>query len=115
MSLRTALAALPDDRGTGHAAREIIACFAAHPGEPLPAARISRSTGLEASRVAPVLAALATSAVIDCDGDPSLGTCTFEPDAVLKLEVERYLRSGGPDAARIQSSLGKFRSRLGRG
>ncbi len=115
MSLRTALAALPDDRSTVHAAREIIACFAMHVGEPLPATRISRSTGLDISRVVPVLGALADCVVIDCDGDPSLGSCTFEPDTVLRLEVERYLRSGGADAARRESTLGKFRSRLGRG
>ena len=115
MSLRTALAALPDDRGTVHAAREILACFASHVGEPMPATRISRSTGLDIGRVEPVLAALAKSVVIDCDGDSSMASCTFDPDAVLKLEVERYLRSGGSDAARMQSSLGKFRSRLGRG
>jgi hypothetical protein len=114
VSLRTALASLPDDRGTVHAAHEIVACFAMHVGEPLSAIRIGRSAGLEVDRVVPVLAALATSVVIDCDGDPSLGSCTFEPDAVLKLEVERYLRSGGSDTARMQSSLGKFRARLGR-
>lgn len=115
MSLRTALAALSDDRGTVHAVHEVISCFAAHAGEPLPATRISRSTGLDVSRVIPVLTALAACAVIDCDGDPSAGSCTFEPDAVLKLEVERYLRTGSPGAAHLQSSLGKFRSRLGRG
>ena len=67
------------------------------------------------SRVLPVLGALSKSVVIDCDGDPSLGSCTFEPNSVLKLEVERYLRTGGSDVARTQSSIGKFRSRLGRG
>jgi hypothetical protein len=114
LSLRTALAELPDDRATAHAAREIIAYFAIHVGEPLLAARIGRSTGLEEDRVFPVLAALAKAGVIDCDGDPTLKPCTFEPDVVHGLEVDRYLRSGGSDAARLQSSLGKFRSRLGR-
>lgn len=115
MSLRTALADLPDDRGTVHATREIVACLAMHVGEPMAATRISRSTGLDMSRVLPVLQALARSLVIDCDGDPSLGPCTFAPDAVLQLEVERYLRSRGSDTTRIQESLGRFRSRLGRG
>ncbi len=113
MSLRMALAALPDDRDVAHAAREVIACFATHVGEPLQAARISRATALEIDRVLPVLKALAVSIVIDCDGDPACGSCTFEPDTVLRLEVERYLRSGNADAVRRQSSLGKFRSRLG--
>jgi len=115
MSLRTALSALPDDRGTAHAAREVIACLAMHVGEPLPARRIGRSTGLDVDRVIPVLEALAASIVIDCDGNPGTGLCTFQPDAVLQLEVERYLRSGSSDTARRQVSLGKFRSRLGQG
>jgi len=115
MSLRTALAVLPDDRATVHAAREVLACFAMHVGEPLPADRISRSTGLDISRVLPILEALTKSVVIDCDSDPSLSSCTFEPSAVLKLEVDRYLRQGGSETTRMQSSIGKFRSRLGRG
>jgi hypothetical protein len=115
MSLRKALHALPDDRSSVHAAHEVIACFAMHVGEPLQATRVGRSTGLDVDRVVPVLEALAASLVIDCDGNPSSGSCTFRPDAVLQLEVERYLRSGNPDAARRQSSLGKFRSRLGQG
>lgn len=86
-----------------------------HVGEPVPATRISRSTGLELSRVVPVLTALARYLVIDCDGDPSTKSCTFKPDTVLKLEVERYMRSGSSDTARLQSSLGKFRARLGPG
>jgi len=114
VSLRTALSALPDDRNTVHAAHEVLACFAMHVGEPLAATRISRSTGLDASRVMPVLEALAKAVVINCDGDPCLGSCTFSPNAVLSLEVERYLRSGGSNAARMQASLGKFRSRAGR-
>jgi hypothetical protein len=115
MSLRTALAALPDDRGTVHAAYEIIACFVAHVGEPMTVTRISRATALEVGRVQGVIEALVTANVIDCDGNPSRESCVFEPGAVLQLEVERYLRSGNPNAARMQSSLGKFRSRLGQG
>jgi hypothetical protein len=115
MSLRKALHALPDDRGSVHATHEVIACFAMHVGEPLHATRVGRSTGLDVDRVVPVLEALVTSLVIDCDGNPSTGSCTFQPDAVLQLEVERYLRSGNSDTARRQSSLGKFRSRLGQG
>lgn len=115
MSLRTALASLPDDRATVYAAHEIIACFAAHVGEPLEASRISRATGLDPDRVLPVLEALARGVVIDCDGDSGPGHCTFAPDSVLSLEVQRYLRSAGSADARKESSLGKFRARLGRG
>ncbi len=115
MSLRMALKALPDDRATAHAVHEVIACFTMHVGEPLLASRISRSTALDLDRVVPVLEALAASDVVDCDGSPSRGSCTFEPDAVLRLEVERYVRAGGPDVTRTQANLGKFRSRFGQG
>ena len=115
MSLRKALHALPDDRGSVHAAREVIACFATHVGEPLPAARVGRSTGLDVDRVVPVLEALARVARDRLRRQSEPGSCTFKPDAVLQLEVERYLRSGSSDTARRQSSLGKFRSRLGQG
>jgi hypothetical protein len=115
MSLRTALAALPDDRATVYAVREIVAFFAEHAGEQLPVSRVERVTGVEHGRLLPVLKALAAAAVIDCDGEPGLAECVFHPDAVLQLEVERFLRSGNTPNSRMQSSIGKFRTRMGRG
>jgi hypothetical protein len=114
MSLRTALAALPDDRGTVHVAREVVACFAAHPREPFGVDRIARATGLDAGRVEPVIRCLTAEVVLDCDGDPRLHPCVFDPGPVLQLEVERFLRSASPDAARMHTSIGRFRSRYGR-
>ena len=114
MSLRTALASLPDDRATMHAVREVVACFAAHPHEPLGAQRLARSTAIDIERIEPVLRSLAASVVIDCDGDPSLNPCVFNPGPVLQLEVERFLRSASPDVTKMHSSIGRFRSRLGR-
>lgn len=115
MSLRTALAALPDDRAAIHAVREVIGCFASHRGVPMPAARVSSATGLEPDRVLPVLRALVAARVLDFDHDSGGGAYTFDPDSILQLEVDRFLRSGNPDAARMQSSIGRFRSRLGHG
>ena len=114
MSLRTALASLPDDRGTVHAVREVVACFAAHPREPMDARRVARATGLDLDRVEPVFRCLADAVVLDCDGDPSWQPCAFDPGPVLLLEVERFLRSASPDAARMHSNIGRFRSRYGR-
>ena len=114
MSLRTALSDLPDDRATMHAVHEVIASFVAHPREPLDVARLARATGLERDRIEPVLLSLTHAVVLDCDGDPSRQPCTFDPGPVLQLEVERFMRSSGTDTAKVQSSIGRFRSRLGR-
>ena len=114
MSLRTALTSLPDDRDSVRAAREVLACFSSHRGEALPPARVARIAGFARERSDPVLRALADALVIDCDGDPTSFPCTFAPDSVLALEVERFLRKGDPGTARLQSSTGKFRQRYGR-
>lgn len=78
------------------------------------AGRLSRATCLDLDRVVPVLKALVAAAVIDCDGNVSEAPCTYQPDPVLRLEVERYLRAGDQGSARMQSSLGRFRGRLSR-
>jgi hypothetical protein len=114
MSLRTALAALPDDRATVHAAREVIACFAAHPREPLTADRVARATGIDIGRIEPVLRCLVAEVVLDCDGDPGWQPCTFDPGPILQLEVERFLRSASPEQARMHTSIGRFRTMHGR-
>ena len=114
MSLRTALAALPDDRASVHAAREVIACFAAHRREPLSAERLARCTGIDLERIEPVLHSLVDAGVVDCDGDSSPQSCAFDPGPVLQLEVERFLRSANPDTTRMSANIGRFRSRLGR-
>lgn len=115
MSLRTALASLPDDRATAHAVHEVLACLVSHTDEPMTAARVGRATCLDVERVEPIFDALARASVIDCDGNPSRDSCVFHPDTVLALEMERYLRTGTSNSVKLQSSLGKYRSRLGRG
>jgi len=114
MSLRTALAALPDDRATIHAVHEVIATFAAHPREPIDSRRMARSTGLDEQRIGRVLDSLVRAVVVDCDGDPCLRPCTFDPGPVLQLEVERFLRSSSADTAHVHANIGRFRSRFGR-
>lgn len=114
MSLRTALTSLPDDRESVRAVHEVVACFSSHRGEALGAERVARIVGLSRQRADSVLWALADALVIDCDGDPSSLPCTFAPDSVLALEVERFLREGDSGTARLQSSTGKFRQRYGR-
>lgn len=112
VGLRGAIAALPDDRDTAHAVRETVAFFASHEGEPLNAMRVGRATGLEPERLAGVLAALVDARVVDCDGDPAFGSLLFRPDAVLAMEVRRFLRTSPVDA-RLQRGADRFRGARG--
>ena len=114
MSLRTAMTSLSDDRESVRAVREVVACFSTHRGEPLGPERVARIVGFSRERTDPVLRALASALVINCDGDPSSFPCTFTPDSVLALEVERFLRQGDPDTERLQSNIDRFRRRTGR-
>jgi hypothetical protein len=113
MSLRTALATLPDDRGTARAVHEVISFLSAHQGDVLGGERIARATGLSHDRVELVLRSLCVAGVLHCDGDPRPTSVSFDPDRVLELEVERFLRIAVKPDARLQASVGKFRNRLG--
>ena len=113
MSLRTALAALPDDRNTAIAVREVVAFFAAHQKEPMDLDRVSRATSLGSGRVETVAQALCSAGVLHCDGDPRLKDVSFEPDHILAMEVDRFLRTSGLSTSRFQASVGKYRNRFG--
>lgn len=113
MSLRTSLALLPDDRGTDATVREVIAFFRAHPHEPVDASRVARATGMSSERVDPVLQALAKGRVIDCDGDPVIRPCSFDPDTMLALEIKRFLRAGDSASSRVHAGVDKYRGRQG--
>jgi hypothetical protein len=113
MSLRTALAALPDDRPTASVIHEVVAFFSAHSHDQIGLDRVVRATGFGEERVEPVLSALCSGGVLHCDGDFRLHDCSFDPDHVLALEIERYLRSSGSPNLRLQASVGKYRNRLG--
>jgi hypothetical protein len=113
MSLRVALASLPDDRRTTATVREVILYLSAHPSTPLSSERIAHVTTMPLDSVEQVLGALFQAGVIHCDGDPRLHPVSFEPDKVLALEIERYLRVAGTPSARLQANVGKYRNRLG--
>lgn len=113
MSLRTALAALPDDRNTACAVREIVAFYAAHEHTPIDLKRVSRATAISAERVDAVVEALCLEGVLHCDGDPHLNGSRFDPDRVLAMEVDRFLRSAGAPHTRLQASVGRYLNRFG--
>lgn len=112
VSLRKALAALPDDRGTRFAASGVVEFLEAHRGERFDLRGVTRGTGLDSVRVEPILRALAEAFVIDCDGDPRSTSCRYEPDSVLSLEVRHFLRSrGGGADAELRRGVDRFRDR----
>ena len=113
MSLRTALAALPDDRSTATAVHEVVAFYSAPPHDEVGEDRVTRATGLSHDRVDLVLRSLCRAGVLHCDGDPRLTSVSFDPDRILELEVERFLRVAVKPDTRLQASVGKFRNRLG--
>lgn len=114
MTLRRALATLSDDRDSVSAARDVVAYFDRHRGESLDPARIGPAIGMSGSRVEPVLKALASGLVISCDGDPLHDECTYSPDAVLNLEVRRFLKSSSGIDAGLQRRVDRFRGTYGR-
>lgn len=109
------LALLSDDRATGTAVREVLSFFRAHAHEPLEPTRVVRATGLSADRVEPVLSALAKGLVIDCDGDPLKQPSSFDPDAMLALEIRRFLRQGDGASSRTNEGMNRYRGRQGLG
>ena len=113
MSLRTALASLPDDRTTATAVREVVAFYAAHEHTPLDPNRVSRATSISPDRVVYVVKALCSAGVLHCDGNPDLRGTTFDPDSVLSMEVDRFLRTGGASNARLQAGVGRYMNRFG--
>lgn len=113
MSLRKALAGLPDDRDTVIAARKVMAFFHRHAHDPVGADRVSRATGLSQDRTVPVMSALAQGGVLHCDGDPPLSECRYEPDRILALEVDRFMRTTDSTSARLQSGVDRYRDRFG--
>lgn len=115
MSLRKALATLPDDLATRTTVRAVVTFLQAHPGESFDANRISRGTGASPHNVEVVLCSLANGFVIECDGDPGCSKCTFTPDRILDLEVRTFLRGTGRDDVRLHRGIDRFRGRYGSG
>jgi hypothetical protein len=111
VSLRKALAALPDDRTTRSALHGVVSYLDTHRDVPFELSGITRGTGLDDVRVESVLRALAAAFVIDCDGDPRSTSCTYKPDSVLSLEVRQFLRNSGGGDARLQRGVDRFRGR----
>jgi len=110
VSLRNALAALPDDRATRVAVTEVLAYVRRATAE-VDAPRVARVTGIGLSTVERVLDVLAGGVVLDCSGDPP--RYRYHADTVNDLEVSRFLRSRSTQDSRVQGSVDRFRNRFG--
>jgi len=110
VSLRNALAVLPDDRATRAAVTEVLAYVRGTTAE-VDASRVARVTGIGLSMVERVLDVLAGGVVLDCSGDPP--HYRYHADTVNDLEVSRFLRSRSTHDSRVQGSVDRFRNRFG--
>lgn len=113
MSLRGALASLPDDRVTHCAARTVVTFIAHHAEEPLDVDRVARVTGVPSATVDELVRALADGYVVDCGG-PCASQFVYHPDALLSLEMDRYLRTSSVVDRELRTNTDRFRSRFGR-
>ncbi len=113
MSLRRALQALPDDRDTLSATRDVVGFFREHPGERLDSERIMRATGVSGARLRVILDALASGFVIDCGGESGAFECEYLPNPVVAMEIERFMRTSGGAGNRLQQGAERFRQRYG--
>ena len=110
VSLRNALAVLPDDRATRVAVTEVLAYVRGTTAD-VDAPRVARVTGLSLPTVEHLLDVLAGGVVLDCSGDPP--RYRYHADTVNDLEVSRFLRSRSTHDSRVQGSVDRFRNRFG--
>lgn len=113
MSLRRALMSLPDDRTTLGNLRRILGYLDLHRVERLDCEEVARRSQLPEAKVHTLVDALAAARVVDFDVESGHRWCRFDPDSVLELEVQRFLRSQSGAEAQLQRGVGRFRDRYG--
>jgi hypothetical protein len=112
VSLRKALATLPDDREAVSATREILAFFASHADEYVSTERVARATRVSPHRVELILGTLVDTFVLDCGGSGER-EYRYAPDSLLALEMKRYLQTSAVPNSSLQRGTDRFRSRYG--
>lgn len=100
---------LPGDRGTEGAVREVLEFFRIHVREWLSPADVARRLERPESFVSVILSNLAAGYVLTTDGD----RFRYDPDPVIDLDVQRFLRRAATHTQLVQNNLAKFRDRYG--
>lgn len=109
MGLSRALAELHADRSLDGVVRDVLLLYRDHPHERFTSAEVARRTGRPQSLVEPLLLTLARCFVLDFHSDPpSFG---YQPDALLRIDVDDYLRRVGAVQGRLQDNVARFRAR----
>ena len=111
MGLGSALTRLHADRAVDSAVRDVLLLFHDHPRQRMPAEDVAGRTGRQETLVASILRTLAETFVLDCDGDPP--SYRYVPDAVLELDIRRYLDRVEHAHGRLQDNVARFRQRQG--
>ena len=112
MGLSKAMGLLGADRRAQSATRDVLAVATHAEGSWLTAHDISRLTLHDAEIVGLVLGALVTGRVLDFD--PSTNSYRYNKDAVLDLEVRRFIRNAEGHDHFVRSNVDRFRQRFGR-
>lgn len=109
MGLNSALTQLNGDRSLESVIRDVLVFFRTHPHALFSAAEVARRTARPVHVVERILLTLGRSFVLDSQSDPS--SYRYEPDALLELDVERFLRRVGTIEGRLQNNVARFRER----
>jgi hypothetical protein len=109
MGLSNALIRLHADRAVDSAVRDVLLAFHRHQRTPLSVEDVVRLANRSPAVVAPILTTLAQTFVLDCDGNPP--RYSYVPDALLRIDTERYLQRVEAVEGRLQNNVARFRQR----
>ena len=109
MGLNAALARLQADRSVDGVVRDVLLVFKNHPGVAYTSSEVARLASRPDSAVEPILLTLARSFVLDFQADPP--TYRYVPNALLNIDVQRYLHRVNVVNGRLQDNVARFRQR----
>jgi hypothetical protein len=111
VGLAQAMNLIADDRQTQSATREVLTVFSSCPEKWLKPDDVCRSCLYGADVVRSVLTALAAGRVLDFE--PASGSYCYHQDAVLDLEVRRFIRRADGHERLVRTNVDRFRQRYG--
>ncbi len=109
MGLDRALHALPDDRGTENAVRDVLQLMSRHAGEWMRTTDVSRSVEQPEHRVAVILSTLVDGLVLRSEGD----RFRYDRDSIVDMDIRRFLNRSEAHNRLAQNNLARYRDRFG--